>query len=92
MNSNDKMKVLLVDDESICHMSISSFAKKLNIELDIANDGIEAISKAKVNIYNLILMDMIMPGMDGKRATEEIRSLSNGQSHIIVSMSAGNYH
>lgn len=90
MNSgSDKMRVLLVDDESMCHMSISSFAKKLGVEFDGAKDGQEAIEKVKENSYNLILMDMIMPGMDGKQTVEEIRNLTNGQTHTIVAMSAG---
>jgi CheY-like chemotaxis protein len=87
---SDKMKILLVDDESMCHMAISSFAKKLGIDLDYAKNGVEAVDKVKSNnTYNLILMDMYMPDMDGKKATEEIRKLADGATQHIIAMSAG---
>ena len=87
---SDKMKILLVDDESMCHMAISSFAKKLAIDLDYAKNGVEAVDKVKSNnTYNLILMDMYMPDMDGKKATEEIRKLPDGGNLHIIAMSAG---
>ena len=83
------MKILLVEDESICQMSIASFARRLNVDLEIAKNGLEAVEKVKNNSYNLILMDMYMPEMDGKKATQEIRSLSNGNTHCIIAMSGG---
>ena len=86
---SDKMKILLVDDESMCHMAISSFAKKLGIDLDYAKNGVEAVDKVKGNTYNLILMDMYMPNMDGKQATNEIRKLEGGSAQQIIAMSAG---
>lgn len=91
MDSNKKMKVLLVDDENICHMSVKSFSKKLDVDLDSAKNGHEAFEKVKSNNYNLILMDMIMPEMDGREATQLMRGLSNGKSFNIVGMSAGNF-
>ncbi len=87
---SNPMKILLVDDESMCHMAIKSFAKKLGIEIDSAKNGLEALDKMKANNnYNLILMDMLMPDMDGKKATQEIRKLPEGLSQLIVAMSAG---
>ncbi len=88
-NSNSRMKVLLVDDESICHMSMKSFARKLGIDLDSAKNGLEAVEKVKLNMYNLVLMDMIMPEMDGKEAANAIRKLPKGNTYNIVAMSAG---
>jgi CheY-like chemotaxis protein len=86
---SDKMKILAAEDESICQMSIKSFAKKLNIDCDFAKNGLEAVQKVKEADYNLILMDMYMPEMDGKLATEEIRKLTNGDKQIIIAMSGG---
>lgn len=86
---NASMKVLLVDDESICHMSMTSFAKKLNVALDGAKSGAEAIEKVKSNTYNLILMDMIMPEMDGKQTCQTMRELPECINNTIIAMSAG---
>jgi CheY-like chemotaxis protein len=88
MNDN-RMRILLAEDESICQMAINTFAKKLGLHLDIANNGLEAVEKAKQNEYNLILMDLFMPEMDGKQATQEIRNLSNGGLWNIVALSGG---
>ncbi len=88
---SDNLKVLLVDDESMVRMSITSFAKKANIELDTASNGLEAIKKVKANTYNLVLMDIYMPEMDGKKATAEIKALPVGSDLKIVAISAGKF-
>ncbi len=89
---SDDFKVLLVDDESMVRMSITSFAKKASIELDTASNGIEAIEKVKANTYRLILMDILMPEMDGKRATDEIKALPGAAGLKVVAMSAGKFN
>ena len=86
------MKILLAEDDQICQNAISNFSKKLGgIELDIANNGKEAFEKASSTSYDLILMDLFMPVMDGKEATELIRSLSNGSNYVIVALSGGKF-
>ncbi len=88
MMSNN-FKVLLVDDESMVRMSISTFAKKAQIPLDTASNGVEAIQKVKENTYSLVLMDILMPEMDGKTATKEIKTLPGKADLKIIAMSAG---
>jgi len=66
-------KVLLVDDSEDSRLLIKIFLKKTDIELDIAVDGIDGLNKYKQNHYDLILMDVQMPLMDGLKCTEEIR-------------------
>jgi CheY-like chemotaxis protein len=89
MNSG-KFKLLVAEDETICQMALKNFAKKLDIDIDIAGNGSIALNKAKENHYDLVLMDMFMPELDGKQATEAIRKLENGSKFIIVALSASN--
>lgn len=90
-NQSKIMKILLAEDDSMCQSAINNFSKKIGgIELDIANNGKEAFEKASSNNYDLILMDLFMPEMDGKEATELIRGLSNGSSFTIIALSGGN--
>jgi len=89
MNSR-KFKLLVAEDETICQMALKNFAKKLDIDIDVAGNGAIALDKAKANEYDLVLMDMFMPELNGKQATEAIRNLENGSKFIIVALSASN--
>ena len=68
-----KLHVLLVEDNKINQMITKKMMAKKGMTCDIANDGYEAIDMAKSNQYDLILMDIHMPGISGLKATEEIR-------------------
>ena len=54
-------------------MLIKAFLQKLNHKVTIANDGVEAIEFLKLKHFDLILMDIMMPTMDGLSATQHIR-------------------
>ena len=62
------MKILVVDDEELIRNVIREYLIKEEYTVDEANDGLEAITKAKENDYNLIIMDIMMPKMDGYQA------------------------
>jgi signal transduction histidine kinase/CheY-like chemotaxis protein len=66
-------KILIVEDNKINQMITRKILEGKNFTCDIANNGIEALGKVKETEYDLILMDIHMPGMDGKQATKEIR-------------------
>ena len=83
------MKILLAEDDEICQMPIKTFSKKLGIDLEVANNGKEALDKAKSESFDLILMDVYMPEMSGTEATEAIRNLSNGSEFKIIALSGG---
>jgi CheY-like chemotaxis protein len=84
------MKILLVDDDQICQMPIKTFSKKLGLDVDVANNGKEGLEKVKNNDYDLILLDIYMPEMDGYQTINAIRNLSKGGEYKIIAMSGGN--
>lgn len=84
------MKILLAEDNKVNQMVAKRLLSKWGIEIKIAEDGIEAISFFKTNEFDLILMDIQMPKMDGFEAARNIRKLPNGDLPIY-SMSASTF-
>ncbi len=68
----DKPNILLVEDNIINQKVISLLLKQKNLLVELATDGLEALELYKANDYDLILMDIRMPKMDGLQATMEI--------------------
>ena len=68
--SFDGKKILLVEDNKSNQLFMSVILKKMNLEFDIAINGLEAIDKFKNNSYDLILMDENMPVMNGIEAAK----------------------
>ena len=70
-------KILIVDDDkNICEL-LRLYINKENFETFIANDGITAIEKFKTENPHLILLDIMLPGMDGWQVCREIRKISD---------------
>ncbi|XP_010548554.1 PREDICTED: histidine kinase 5-like [Tarenaya hassleriana] len=67
-------KILLVEDNKINVMVAQSMMKQLGHSIDVVNNGVEAIVAVQHCNYDLILMDVCMPVMDGLQATRLIRS------------------
>lgn len=66
-------KILVVDDEENIREVIREYAEFEGHEVDEACDGMEAVEKAKENDYDIIIMDIMMPRLDGYLACKEIR-------------------
>ena len=82
---NEK-KVLLVEDNKINQMITQKMLEKRGISCHIIDNGEDAIEDVKANDYDLILMDVHLPGINGTEATTEIRKFN---SHIpIVALTA----
>ena len=71
---NIKKKILIVDDSPTNRMVVSSIIKNMDFEIDHASNGKEALDKCFLKNYDLIVMDIGMPVMDGITATQKIRS------------------
>ncbi len=66
-------KILIVEDNKINQLVVAKMLKKLNIQVVTADNGQEALDALNEQYFDLILMDIQMPIMDGYRATAEIR-------------------
>ncbi len=83
-----KGRVLLVEDNQVNQIVVLSMLKKMGLEVEIASDGKEAVSKTEQNEFDLILMDCQMPVMDGYEATSVIREREGEHPVPIVALSA----
>jgi signal transduction histidine kinase len=77
--ANKQLKILLAEDNKINQKVATMILKKGGHNIDIANNGQEAIDKFKENNYDIILMDIQMPEIDGLEATEIIRAIEKNQ-------------
>nr|WP_240546134.1 response regulator [Paenibacillus artemisiicola] len=81
--------VLVADDNEINQKLTLTLLHKLGIAADVASNGSEAVERAGRRAYDLILMDMRMPVMDGLEATRRVlASAPAGQAPVVVAMTA----
>lgn len=83
-----KLRVLTVDDNRTNLQILQVFLKKLGHEAIPAEDGQQAVEKFKEHLPDLILMDIMMPVMDGLEATRAIRALPSDRWVPIIFLSA----
>lgn len=84
------LRVLVTDDNLVNRHVATLTLKKLGYACDIAADGAEAVAAYERTPYDLILMDVQMPGLDGLDATRQIRARTgSGQRPWIVAVTAG---
>jgi CheY-like chemotaxis protein len=80
--------ILLVEDNKLNQTVVKFTLKRYGYDIDIANNGIEAVEKFKGNKYDFILMDIMMPEMDGIEATKNIRELEKEDRIPIIALTA----
>lgn len=84
-------KILLVEDNITNQAFMKLLFSKLEVDFDIANDGLEAVKMFEKNSYDLILMDQNMPNLSGIDATKKIREIerkTNKKNTPIVALTA----
>ncbi len=86
--NNKKIKILLVDDEPDILEIISYNLTAQGYTVFTANNGQEAIDKAKKEKPNLIILDVMMPEMDGIEACEQIRKIPELENTLITFLTA----
>lgn len=84
----DKIKVLIVDDIAENREVLEILLNSIGFIVKSVNDGKQAISMVKKWMPNVVLMDMVMPVMDGIEATAKIRSLKECEKVNIIGISA----
>ncbi|HMV44560.1 MAG TPA: ATP-binding protein [Leptospiraceae bacterium] len=82
------INVLIAEDNDLNQKIVSALLKRLSLKADIAKTGIEVLNKLKEKNYDVILMDIEMPEMDGIEATSKIKSDQNYKDVYIVALTA----
>jgi len=72
----NKKRILVVEDHSVTRQSLKNYLLSAcpNIEIEEARNGREAMDRVAERLPDVIIMDMVMPHMDGARATQEIKA------------------
>ncbi|MCI9009823.1 MAG: response regulator transcription factor [Clostridia bacterium] len=81
------MKILIVDDEKMIRAALREYVEFEGGTADEAQDGMEAVKKCRENDYDVILMDVMMPRLDGFSAVKEIRKFK--QTPVIMLSARG---
>ena len=84
----DTLKILIVEDEPMNNHVLSKYFSKLHLKFDIASNRREAIKLYERYRYDLILMDINMPGLDGVETTRILKSLCKEHTPYIIAITA----
>ncbi|MCQ9206168.1 MAG: response regulator [Omnitrophica bacterium] len=81
---SEKPKILVVDDEQVIRQLFQRALKKSNYFIETATDGQEALTKAKKTSFNLLILDLKMPGINGVEVLKKIKKINPYIEIIIV--------
>jgi CheY-like chemotaxis protein len=79
-------RILVVDDNGLYRDMLINVLKKENFDVVQAEDGINALHKIKQEQFDLIIMDLYMPKLDGLNTTKQIRTLSGGKDIPVIAL------
>ncbi len=81
------MKVLIVDDEELIRNIIKEYCHNEGYITDEASDGLEAIDKVQNNDYDIVILDLMMPKLDGYSSYSQIKSIKNVPTIVLSARS-----
>ena len=82
------LRILLAEDFIVNQKIANRIFNKMGYEIDIVENGLEAVEKSSKFTYDIIFMDVQMPEMDGLQATQAIKSNMQEDSPVIIAMTA----
>ncbi len=83
------LRILLAEDNQVNQMLVTAILARAGARADIAGNGLEAIEAMRSRAYDIVLMDMRMPEIDGLEATRRIRELGGAPAHVpIIALTA----
>src|SRR5678816_1671827 len=77
-------RVLLVDDDLVCNMANTMALKRASYEAVTATDGCAALSLLSDNSFDLILLDIDMPGMNGVEVCQQLRNIPHHKNTPVI--------
>lgn len=86
--SEKTSRVLIADDDFSIRQLVCTIVKREGLEVDCAADGVEAIENLKTNEYSVILLDLMMPRLDGFGVVEYIRNHPPAHKPVILVITA----
>ncbi|MBM4328640.1 MAG: response regulator [Deltaproteobacteria bacterium] len=78
-------RVLIVDDEERFRITLSKLLAERDLDVHHAGSGMEAVQEVQHRLYDVIILDVKMPGMDGIEALREVKRVSPGTEVILLS-------
>jgi PAS domain S-box-containing protein len=81
-------RILVAEDDPVNQLVACLILEETGLVVDVADDGVQAMEKARCDAYDMILMDMQMPRMDGITATRSIRGLPGYRDVPIIAFTA----
>jgi len=86
----EAIKILLVDDEEHIRLLFKEELEEEGYTIDVASNGFEALDKMKGQHFDLVVLDIKMPGMDGIQTLNEIKKIDKEQ-HVILCSAYGEF-
>ena len=82
------LNIMVVDDNEVNLRLAEIILHKHKAKVTTARSGMQAIDQAALNSFDIIFMDLHMPGIDGHQTTQRIREISSGKQPVIVALTA----